>query len=224
MAGDDPEQCRKRLGKQSENPSSSMLGSEGPSETPLKKAKLEADASPETHFRERREEAISSHIDNRGKAEPVTPQGDTTTTKPQGDNRREMNESILPQFPSRSERDEHELSFVNRKETRASARARKVNAGNAEQASTLTYSRDKGPAGERSRNFICFKEPKIEPGIEVQQNTKAISPARCKDKEADENVQESEVPIAMIQPNRSIPPGNEGISLSHGTSNLLSQS
>jgi len=230
MAGDDPEQCRKRLGKQSENPSSSMLGSDGPSETPLKKPKVEADASPEAHLRERGEEAVCPHIDNSGRADPVSQQldnrGEAEPVTPLRDNGGEMIESTLPQLPSRSERDEHELSLVNRRETRASTRARKISAGqeNAEQASTLTYSRDKRPASERSKNLICFKEPKIEPGIEVQQNTEAISSARPKDKEADEDLQEFEVPIAVIPPDHPIPAGNKGISLSDGTSNLLSQS
>lgn len=258
VAADDPEHSRKRLRKESEFPSSSMLGSDAPGETSLKKPKPEANVSPQSQLREGRAELVPLQVDYSGRPEPESLQADNRgraeLALPEVGNRGNMTELSLPQSSPNSEIPEHDLPLITqretrgrmtelilsqsslnsemfkddfpliaRRETRALARARKVSAGqeNAEQGSPATCSKEEQPAGERPRDLI-LKEPKIEPGTEVLNESKSTSPPKSKDKEADD-LPEFEVPIAMIPPRHPFVARTEGIPLSWGISDLFSE-
>lgn len=195
---DDAEHCRKRPRKLSDGPSQTIFDSVEPSS---RKPKLEADVSSEAHVKELKE-PWSPHVGIRGRAEPESSQLD---------DRGIMTESALQQ-PSPSSQSSLRESQFNRRETRASSRSRIISDApeNGEQASLLTYSKGKQVAGDGSKNLFYFKEPKIEPDIEVQENTKAISPTRSNNKDADNDMLKFETPIAMICPaNHSIPAESE---------------
>lgn len=222
VAGDNPEHSRKKLRRQSEIPSSSMPGSDAPNETPLKKPKEEPDVFPESEVSERRAELVPLQIDYSDKPVPKSPHVDNRgrgeLASSDVGNRGKMSELNSPQSSPNSEKSEHDLPLITRRETRALSRARKVATAqeNAVQGLLGTCSADGQPAGERPRDLV-FKEPKIEPGTEVLKESKSTSPPRLKDKE-DDDLPESEVL------HHSFGARNEGIRISRGMTDTLFKS
>ncbi|ONK63914.1 uncharacterized protein A4U43_C07F20220 [Asparagus officinalis] len=182
VADEDAEVSRKRLRQQSENTASSlMLGPDSPSS---KKLRVEADCSLGALLRQRRAEPVLPQVEDMGRLVLASPQ---------------------------EERDEHDTPLISRRETRASAHARRASFAqeNVESISLLTYGRCEKTIGEASSSVIMLKEPKIEPGTEVLDNSNVHSPSTSKSKQADSDPPEFEVPIAMILPDHPLAAGNE---------------